>query len=100
MKQDESRHIAYGVFLLSRLIAENPQEWENLEMYMNTQLPLAIGVIGDAFARYDVVPFGLVEEDFVNYAMSQFSKRFERLEKAKGQSLDEINKVARETEDS
>ena len=69
-------------------------------MYMNTQLPLAIGVIGDAFARYDVVPFGLVEEDFVNYAMSQFSKRFERLEKAKGQSLDEINKVARETEDS
>ncbi|HQX01864.1 MAG TPA: R2-like ligand-binding oxidase [Anaerolineales bacterium] len=100
LKQDESRHIAYGVFLLSRLIAENPQEWENLEMYMNTQLPLAIGVIGDAFARYDVVPFGLVEEDFVNYAMSQFSKRFERLEKAKGQSLDEINKVARETEDS
>ncbi len=100
LKQDESRHIAYGVYLLSRLIAENPQEWENLEMYMNTQLPLAIGVIGDAFARYDVVPFGLVEEDFVNYAMSQFSKRFERLEKAKGQSLDEINKVARETEDS
>ena len=100
LKQDESRHIAYGVFLLSRLIAENPQEWENLEMYMNTQLPLAIGVIGDAFARYDVVPFGLVEEDFINYAMSQFSKRFERLEKAKGQSLDEINKVARETEDS
>ncbi len=100
LKQDESRHIAYGVFLLSRLIAENPQEWENLEMYMNTQLPLAIGVIGDAFARYEVVPFGLVEEDFVNYAMSQFSKRFERLEKAQGQSLDEINKVARETEDS
>ena len=100
LKQDESRHIAYGVFLLSRLIAENPQEWGNLEMYMNTQLPLAIGVIGDAFARYQVVPFGLVEEDFVNYAMSQFSKRFERLEKAKGQSLDEINKVARETEDS
>ena len=100
LKQDESRHIAYGVYLLSRLIAENPQEWEKLEMYMNTQLPLAIGVIGDAFARYEVVPFGLVEEDFVNYAMSQFSKRFERLEKAKGQSLDEINKVARETEDS
>jgi ribonucleoside-diphosphate reductase beta chain len=100
LKQDESRHIAYGVFLLSRLIAENPHEWENLEMVMNTQLPLAIGVIGDAFGRYEVVPFGLVEDDFVNYAMSQFSKRFERLEKAKGQSLDEINKIARETEDS
>jgi ribonucleoside-diphosphate reductase beta chain len=100
LKQDESRHIAYGVYLLSRLIAENPQEWDNLQMQMNTLLPSAIGVIGDAFARYEVVPFGLKEEDFVNYAMSQFSKRFERLEKARGASLDEINKVARETEDS
>jgi ribonucleoside-diphosphate reductase beta chain len=98
LKQDESRHIAYGVYLLSRLIAVNPQEWENLEMHMNTLLPLAIGVIGDAFARYEVVPFGLVEDDFVTYAMTQFSKRFERLEKAKGASLDEINRIARETE--
>ncbi len=100
LKQDESRHIAYGVYLLSRLMAEHPDEWENLQMQMNMLLPSAIGVIGDAFARYAVVPFGLVEEDFVNYAMSQFSKRFERLEKARGASLDEINKVAREIEDS
>ena len=100
LKQDESRHIAYGVYLLSRLIAENPQEWDNLQLQMNTLLPSAIGVIGDAFARYEVVPFGLVEEDFVNYAMSQFSKRFERLEKARGVSLDEVNRVARETEDA
>ncbi len=100
LKQDESRHIAYGVYLLSRLIAEHPQEWDNLETHMNSILPLAIGVIGDAFARYEVVPFGLVEEDFVNYAMAQFSKRFERLEKAKGASFDEINRVARETEDA
>lgn len=100
LKQDESRHIAYGVYLLSRLIAAHPQEWDNLQMQMNTLLPAAIGVIGDAFARYQIVPFGLVEEDFVNYAMSQFSKRFERLEKARGASLDEINRVAREAEES
>ncbi len=100
LKQDESRHIAYGVYLLSRLIAEHPQEWDNLQMQMNTLLPSAIGVIGDAFASYEVVPFGLVEDDFVNYAMSQFSKRFERLEKAKGASLDEVNRVAREIDES
>ncbi|MBL0344203.1 R2-like ligand-binding oxidase [Candidatus Villigracilis affinis] len=99
LKQDESRHIAYGVYLLSRLIAAHPQEWDNLQTQMNTLLPSAIGVIGDAFARYQVVPFGLVEEDFINYAMSQFSKRFERLEKARGASLDEINRVAREAEE-
>jgi ribonucleoside-diphosphate reductase beta chain len=100
LKQDESRHIAYGVYLLSRLMAEHPNEWDNLQMQMNLLLPSAIGVIGDAFARYEVVPFGLKEEDFVNYAMSQFSKRYERLEKARGASLDEINQVARENEEA
>lgn len=96
LKQDESRHIAYGVYLLSRLIAEHPHEWENLEGTMNSLLPLAIGVIGDAFARYEVVPFGLVEDDFVNYAMAQFTKRFERLEKARDQSVDQIERTARQ----
>jgi ribonucleoside-diphosphate reductase beta chain len=100
LKQDESRHIAYGVYLLSRLIAQHPAEWDNLQMQMNALLPAAIGVIGEAFARYKIVPFGLVEEDFVNYAMAQFSKRFERLEKARGRTLEEINMVARETEDA
>lgn len=100
LKQDESRHIAYGVYLLSRLIAEHPQEWGNLQMQMNILLPSAMGVIGDAFSKYEVVPFGLVEGDFVNYAMSQFSKRFERLEKAKGVSLDEVNRVARELDEA
>lgn len=100
LKQDESRHIAYGVYLLSRLIAEHPDEWDNLQLQMNSLLPSAIGVIGDAFARYEIVPFGLVEDDFINYAMSQFSRRFERLEKARGATLDEIDKVARETEDA
>lgn len=100
LKQDESRHIAYGVYLLSRLMAEHPNEWDNLQMQMNMLLPSAIGVIGDAFARYQVVPFGLKEEDFVSYAMSQFSKRYERLEKARGVSLDEINKAARENEEA
>lgn len=100
LKQDESRHIAYGVYLLSRLMAEHPDEWDNLQMQMNMLLPSAIGVIGDAFARYEVVPFGLKEEDFVNYAMGQFTKRYERLEKARGASLDEINRVAKENEEA
>lgn len=99
LKQDESRHIAYGVYLLSRLMAEHPDEWDTLQTQMNALLPSAIGVIGDAFARYEVVPFGLVEEDFVNYAMGQFSKRFERLEKARGASLHEVNRAAKEAEE-
>jgi len=100
LKQDESRHIAYGVYLLSRLVADYPDEWDTLDAQMNALLPFAIGVIGDAFAAYEVVPFGLVEDDFVSYAMSQFTKRFERLEKARGASLEEIDHVTREAEES
>ncbi len=95
LKQDESRHIAYGIYLLSRLVAEHPDLWDELQLQMNSLLPSAIGVIGDAFAAYEVPPFGLVEEDFINYAMDQFSKRTERLEKARGASLDEINRVTK-----
>ncbi|MCX8062907.1 MAG: R2-like ligand-binding oxidase [Anaerolineales bacterium] len=94
LKQDESRHIAYGIYLLSRLIAEYPEEWQTLESHMNSLLPYALGVVSDAFARYEVVPFGLVEEDFINYAMEQFSKRFARLERARQANLDEIQQLA------
>jgi ribonucleoside-diphosphate reductase beta chain len=94
LKQDESRHIAYGIYLLSRLIAANPELWPALENHMNTLLAPAVGVISDIFALYDPAPFGLREDDFVEYAMDQFSKRFERIERARGLSLDEIERVA------
>jgi ribonucleoside-diphosphate reductase beta chain len=100
LKQDESRHIAYGVYLLSRLAAEHPDLWGALQAQMNGLLPSAIGVIGDAFAAYEVVPFGLVEDDFIQYAMNQFTKRSERLEKAHGSTLDEINRVTKQVIDS
>lgn len=95
LKQDESRHIAYGIYLLSRLVAEHPDVWDALQAQMNSLLPAAIGVIADAFSAYETIPFGLVESDFIDYAMNQFSKRSERLEKARGAGLDEINRVTR-----
>jgi ribonucleoside-diphosphate reductase beta chain len=97
LKLDESRHIAYGVYLLSRLVAEHPDLWSALEDKMNELLIPAVGVIGDIFAAYDPMPFGLVADDFVNFAMDQFSKRIARLEKARDASLEEINRTALRT---
>jgi ribonucleoside-diphosphate reductase beta chain len=93
LKQDESRHIAYGVYLISRLIAVDPGLWQVAEDTMNELLPLAMDIIGDAFEPYDPVPFGLTPADFTDFAISQFQKRLERLEKARGASLDEIDRV-------
>jgi len=49
LKQDESRHIAYAVFLLSRLLAEDAELWGIVDETMNDLLLPALGIIGDAF---------------------------------------------------
>jgi ribonucleoside-diphosphate reductase beta chain len=82
LKQDESRHIAYGVFLLSRLVAADPALWELVSLRMGELLVLALGVVDEAFTCYDPVPFGLALEDFTGYALGQFERRLERLEHA------------------
>lgn len=94
LKQDESRHIAYGIFLLSRLIAEDDARWDLLETEMNTLLFPAIAVIGEIFDGYNPIPFNLKPEDFAAYASNQFDKRLQRIEKARNQSLDDIFKAA------
>jgi ribonucleoside-diphosphate reductase beta chain len=96
LKRDESRHIAYGVYLLSRLVAVEARLWDVVEATMNALLPSALAIIGDVFAQFDPAPFGLVEDDFVDFALGQFQKRLERLERARGASLAEIEQVARE----
>lgn len=99
LQQDESRHIAYGIFLLSRLVAVDDSLWDVLEETMNELLPPALGVVGDAFAAYEMMPFDLEESVFTEYALNQFQKRVERLERARGASLEEIYRVTQQAID-
>lgn len=100
LKQDESRHIAYGIFLISRLVAEDDSLWEIVEETMNELLIPGLGVIGDAFACYDPIPFGLQESEFIDYATAQFQKRIERVERARGVSLEEIYRTTQRVIDA
>jgi ribonucleoside-diphosphate reductase beta chain len=90
LKQDESRHIAYGIYLISRLVAEHPETWQSAEDTMNALFPLALGVIQEVFEAYDPVPFGLVIDDFIGYAAVQFQKRFARIAQSQGAALAEV----------
>ena len=91
LKSDEARHLAYGVFLLSRLIAEHGDEvWRAVEQRMGELLEPATGVIAEAFAAYDPVPFDLEIGEYTDFAMTQFRKRIERIEKARGRSIGEV----------
>ena len=91
LKRDESRHLAFGVYLLSRLVAEHGEPvWEAIEAKMSALLPLAIGTVGEIFACYETLPFGLELDAFTDFAMGQFQRRFARIEKARTQDLDQI----------
>ncbi len=90
LQQDESRHVAYGLFLLSRLVAAEPRLWSAVEQRMQHLLESAVQSIHEVFARYETMPFGLQLEEFLDYAVGQFSKRLQKLEQAKDQTLEEI----------
>ncbi len=94
LKADESRHLAYGIFLLSRLVAEyGDSVWDAITARMEELLPSAIAIINEAFSAYppDRIPFGLQPETFVTFATGQFQRRMERIERARHQSIAQIN---------
>jgi ribonucleoside-diphosphate reductase beta chain len=91
LKLDESRHIAYGVYLLSRLMSESPHVIEVVEGTMNALLPAALQTVENIYDAYDPIPFDVTKEQFLTYAVSQFQKRLDRIQRAASLSIDEIN---------
>lgn len=96
LKQDESRHIAYGIYLLSRLISADESLWSVVEETMDELFLPALGIVGDPFDLYDPVPFGLEMDTFIDYATSQFNKRMARIEAARGATLAEVSAITAE----
>jgi ribonucleoside-diphosphate reductase beta chain len=93
VKRDESRHIAFAVYFLSRLIAENGDEaWQAFETRMNELLPLAQGLFGTP--AYEESPFGVRPDEVVAYATTQFQKRMDRIARARGKSLEQVYALA------
>jgi ribonucleoside-diphosphate reductase beta chain len=91
VQRDEARHVAYGVYLLSRLVAEHGEPiWTVIEDRMNELIRLAIEHIQATLAPYAPIPFGLTADQFVEHGMSQFQKRIQRIERARTQSLEDV----------
>ncbi|WP_236622509.1 R2-like ligand-binding oxidase [Thermus tengchongensis] len=83
VQRDESRHIAYGLYLISRHLGEHPGLWGRVEGRL-ALLPEAMGVVGELFAAYpEGAPLGLSPEEFFAYASGQFQARMRLLEKAR-----------------
>jgi ribonucleoside-diphosphate reductase beta chain len=83
VQQDEARHIAFGIYLLQRLVREDRALWDVIQQRLNALLPVVIGLIQDIFSRYgNQMPFGLDVTEFVNYAARQYGFRVDAIERA------------------
>lgn len=90
-KNDESRHIAWGIYHLSRLVAAEPALMDRIHEQASELMIPAIAIITDIFDRFDEVPFGLSPEMFVDYATDQFMRRMAAIERAAGKSVREVS---------
>jgi ribonucleoside-diphosphate reductase beta chain len=93
LKRDESRHLAYGVFLISRLVAQDNSLWPIVEQHMNALLIPALGVVKELFEGYEEIeemPFGLDMEEYLNYAMMQFGKRYQYIQRAQKETVEQL----------
>ena len=93
IKRDESRHLAYGVFLISRLVAQDQSLWPFIEEQMNALLVPALGVVTELYEGTEEVgelPFGVKMEEDLSYATMQFSKRMARIKRAREQTLEQL----------
>lgn len=80
IKRDESRHIAYGVFLISRLVAQDKSLWPLVEEQMHGYF--------DAIASSQ--ERNGAPEAIRAYAKQQFEKRLTRIARAREQSVEQI----------
>jgi ribonucleoside-diphosphate reductase beta chain len=84
IKQDESRHIAYGLLALQNLLEAEPALWDYYNDTLNELLNHALGVVPEALERYgDDIPFGISLSEMTEYAMDQFGKRLAVIERVK-----------------
>jgi ribonucleoside-diphosphate reductase beta chain len=99
LKRDESRHLAYGVFLISRLVAHDNSLWPIVEQHMNELLVPALSMVNELFEgakELEEIPFGLNIEEYLNYATMQFSKRYQRIQRAREETVEQIYQIEEE----
>ncbi|MED3692252.1 R2-like ligand-binding oxidase [Peribacillus butanolivorans] len=89
LKKDESRHIAYGTFLLQRIISEHPHIFRQVEKRMAELAPLAIALNMEGYDRFGN-PFDNDKQAVLDFTMKQLTVRMEILARAKGKKIEEI----------
>ncbi|GAB2996534.1 R2-like ligand-binding oxidase [Mycobacterium bourgelatii] len=89
---DERRHMAWGTFTCRRHVAADDANWTVFETRMNELIPMALQLTQDGFNLFeDPKPFGLKDEEFLQYATDKGMRRFGTISSARGRPLGEID---------
>ena len=84
LKQDEARHLAFGLATLDRVLRAHPSAFAALDETLDALLPSAVGVVQELFAPFgDAIPFDLDPQEFIDFALDQYAKRYAVLEAAR-----------------
>lgn len=96
IQRDESRHIGYGVYLLARLVQEDPDIFDFIQKRMSELQGYAMALIEEGATRYDHMeerPFGLPREFGQEYAMTRFQGRMGVIMRAKEQAMKDVEAI-------
>jgi ribonucleoside-diphosphate reductase beta chain len=87
ISRDETRHIRFGVYMLQLLIQKDPANWEVVTRRMEELMPIVLGIVAPP---PDQVPEASEQDEMTAFAMNQYQRRMRVLERARGQSLAQL----------
>lgn len=94
IQMDESRHIAYGVFLISRLIVEDPSLFEIVEEIMDEMLQYLVDSNQQTEDRIGAIPFDFDYNEVMEFGMTQHARRMAKISKAREKTLEQLYKTS------
>ncbi len=83
VQRDEARHIAFGLYLLKRIVGENPELRETITARSDRLMNVTQGIIMETFEDYlPDIPLGLDLNDIMLYSGKQFMARMNVLQRS------------------
>jgi ribonucleoside-diphosphate reductase beta chain len=87
---DERRHMAWGTFTCRRHVAADDANWAIVESRIQELIPAAIELVQYPMQKFDPMPFGIQEEDMIQYAYGRGMRRIGTIESARGKDVSAI----------
>jgi ribonucleoside-diphosphate reductase beta chain len=110
VQRDERRHLAYGTYLCRRIVAEHPDTWDFVERRMSELRGLGLAFVDDLGAaifddfrasageitpEFDELAKGIMAE-FTSYGEELIERRTQAIATARGKTIDDVERAARE----